>query len=501
MRKLLVITLIAIPMLCHAQFSRLGKNVQWGTTLQGSAGSGDVAPFWFTSNRYGLGPSEANSGLIRANIQRNVEADSLRNWRLGYGLDLAGAFSANHTRAVIQQAFVDVQWKMLRLTVGQKERVAELKNAALSAGGLTLGTNARPIPQIRLEMPDFWAVPGTKNWFAFKAHIAYGLYTDNAWQRNFNAGTPNVYTKGSKFHSKALFIRIGNEQKFPLILSGGLEMACQFGGDVWNVFDRKDHESSGWNTHQNLDDGFSSYWHAFIPTGNDVTDGNYSNAAGNHLGSWHARLDWKGKGWGAAFYLEHFFEDHSMMFLQYAWNDMQYGFEINPPKNRFVSSLVYEYLTMTDQTGPIYHDKTANLPEQISGGDNYYNHNIYGAWQHAGYVMGNPLLLSPLYNRNNAISVNHNRITSHHIGITGQPFEQLKWRFLYTHEYSLGTYDRPLLDPQRGNYYLLDVTYMPKQIPALAITGSYGRNSGELLGTSNGAMITLSYTGLFNKTH
>jgi hypothetical protein len=255
---------------------------------------------------------------------------------------------------------------------------------------------------------------------------------------------------------------------------------------------------------QNLLNGFKSFWNALIPGGGDSNDGDiYSNREGNQLGSWHLRFDYHGKGWSAAAYLEHFFEDQSQMFWQYGWKDMLYGVEINLPKNPFLSSVVYEHIGTMDQSGAIYHDKTANMPEQISGCDQYYNHHIYGAWQHSGYVMGNPLLSSPIYNdrfgMSHNIMVYHSRINAHHIGLSGQPTEEWGWRLLYTHEKSLGSYNAPTPDPQKANYLLAEVTYKPNWVKGLGITASYGHNDGEILGSSNGGMLSVSYSGLFNK--
>ena len=199
-----------------AQISRLGENVQYSFSVQGTAGDGDNAPFWFTNNRYGLGTTGNFSGLARVAMWRTVETDSLWFWRMGYGVDLASPINSENGYFCIQQAYADIEWKMLRLSLGQKERVPELKNPYLSTGGMTLGMNARPLPQVRLEMPDFWSIPGTKGIFSFKGHIAYGWYTDAKWQKKFNAGTDNIYTNGSMFHSKALFIRLGNRERFPL---------------------------------------------------------------------------------------------------------------------------------------------------------------------------------------------------------------------------------------------------------------------------------------------
>ena len=501
MKHFLILLLTILPLTVEAQISRLGQDVFYEGSVTGAFSGGDYAPFWFTNNRYGLSSHKNNYGYLRGTIRRDVMTDSLRNWRIGYGADLAVAVGMESKHFIVQQLYADFQWKALRLSLGQKERPLELKNQALSSGGMTTGINARPLPQIRLEIPDFLAIPGTKKWLAFKAHLAYGWYTDNAWQREFNGDMRYLYTTGSLYHSKALFLRIGNKDKFPLTVTGGLEMSCQFGGTGHNIRQRPGFPGPEYYD-ESLLNGFKSFWNALIPGGSDSNDGDiYSNREGNQLGSWHLRADFHGKGWSAAAYLEHFFEDQSQMFWQYAWNDMMLGFEANLPKNPYVSSLVYEYLTTTDQSGPVYHDHTLTVTDQVSARDDYYNNTVYGSWQHSGYVMGIPTLISPLYNNDGSLSVYHNRVKAHHVGLCGEPCSQFSWRFLYTHEKSWGTYKYPTVDPLYGNFYLVEATWKPRRVRGLSITGSYGHNDGTLLGESNGAMLTLRYSGWLNSTH
>lgn len=497
-RLLLILTLFCAISSIKAQLSRMAEDVQYAFTAQGTAGGGDNAPFWFTNNRYGLGTTENYSGLARVALWRNVEADSLWFWRVGYGIDLASPINSETGYFCIQQAFVDVEWKMLRLTLGQKERPSELKNSLLSTGGMTLGMNARPIPQVRAEMPHFWAIPGTNGIFSFKGHIAYGWFTDNKWQRNFNSNSTNIYTANSMFHSKALFIKLGNHNLFPLEVTGGLELACQFGGKGWNI-----KPYGGGAASQDVDLG-GNLWTAFLPGGGDVNDENYTNAAGNHVGSWHLRLDWKQKEWSIGLYMEHLFEDHSQMFFQYGWKDMLLGAELSLPKNPFVKTLVYEFNTTMHQSGPIYHDHTVENPQQISARDEYYNNHIYGAWQMSGFVLGNPLIFSPIYNSyfGNAgnLSPSHNRVRVHHIGLEGQPSSEWKWRALYTHHFSLGTYISPVYNPSSANYILLETTYRPNWCVGLSISAAYGHNNGSLIGASNAAMLTIGFDGWLNRT-
>ncbi|MBO4612751.1 MAG: hypothetical protein J5671_06225 [Bacteroidaceae bacterium] len=497
-KQLIAICLLSwVATTTWAQFKRLGENIQYQATLQGTAGTGDTAPFWFTNNRYGLGTTEPNSMLVRGAIGRDAKADSARNWRIGYGLDLVGAVH-HDSYFVIQQAFADFQYKSIRLSVGQKERPVELKNNLLSTGDMVLSNNARPIPQIRLELPEFWTIPRTKGWLHLKAHIAFGMYTDNGWQDDFTAGTTNLRTHNSLFHSKAGFLKIGNTKKFPLSITGGLVMAAQFGGEGWNLKDRPDH-TGPFNPHQKMPSGLKAFWHAFIPGGNDANDGDYANAEGNQIGSWHLRLDYHGKGWEASVYAEHLFEDHSQMFWQYPWKDMLYGGEVRLPKNPVVRTILYEHMRTTDQSGPIYHDATATFDESIYGTDNYYNHQIYGGWQHAGFSMGNALLTSPIYNQNGMIVFMDSRIKAHHIGIEGNPTNEIGYRLLYTHEKSFGSYSAPRTDPTKGDFLMVEASYCPHQVKGLKVGAAYGQNWGKLLGQSKGVMLTASYTGWINK--
>lgn len=482
--------------------TRLVQDLSYEISSVGTLSSGEIAPFWFTNNRYGLGSTADKSVLLRAGFSRNVASDSLRKWRVGYGADLVGG-AGLQSHFVVQQLYADFEYKLGRLSIGQKERQAELKNPELSLGGLALGANARPLPQVRIELPDFWKIPGTKGLLGFRGHLAYGWYTDGDWQQTFNAGeVGHTYTRGSLFHSKAGFLRVGDERRFPLTLTAGLEMATQFGGTVYNAMDR---EGNRYDKPQHLPSGLKAYWNALSFGGNDINDGDpYANAAGNHVGSWHLRLDYTTRGWGVSAYAEHFFDDHSQLFVEYGWKDMLYGVELRLPRNPFVSTIVYEHLGMTHQSGPIYHDKTDVVPEQISGVDNYYGNHIYGSWQHAGFVMGCPLILSPLYNdmevspeykTHGSLRVFHNRVTAHHIAIAGDPHRDLHYRILYTRHRSLGSYGAPISNPMAANYLLVETIYRPHKLRGLSFALAYGHNSGELLRRSNGVMLSVKFSG------
>ena len=165
------------------------------------------------------------------------------------------------------------------------------------------------------------------------------------------------------------------------------------------------------------------------------------------------------------------------MFLQYGWLDGMVGFEIKLPQNRFVSDVVYEYLKTTYQSGPLYHDHTEAIPDQISAGDNYYNHNL---------------------------TFTSNRFKSHHLAIAGQPLPFLSYCMFYSHQRSLGTYNTPFYRAHTSHDMLLDVTWSPERLGKLRTSGwhvgaAFAFDRGSLIGNNTGFQLTISKTGLLTK--
>ena len=143
------------------------------------AGHGDYSPFWFTANRQGLSSVKTENGYLRAGIFHSQALGRHFTWKAG--LDLATAY--NYTSSfVVQQAYADLSYRWLNLSIGSKERTPELRNPKLSTGGLVESNSARPVPQVRIEIPQYISVPGTNHWLHIKGHLAYGTFTDNNGQ-------------------------------------------------------------------------------------------------------------------------------------------------------------------------------------------------------------------------------------------------------------------------------------------------------------------------------
>lgn len=494
----------------------LAEGLEYNIEAQGSF-SGKKTPLWLNANKYGLSSLKSTNGYLRAGVERPLDTDRERKWGVGYGVDIVVPF--NYTsNFVVQQAYAEGRWLHGALTVGSKEYPMELKNNELSSGSQTLGINARPVPQVRLALPDYWILPFANGWLQLKGHIAYGWMTDADWQRDFT-GKTSKYAEGVKYHSKAGYLRIGNEERFfPFSVELGLEMACIFGGKSFLPMpDGTMQELKG-------ETGAKAYWHAFKADGKDAGESTYTNCAGNTLGSWLIRMNWEEDNWRASIYADKYFEDHSSMlqldrdgyqegenwqkssskrFLLYDFKDWMLGAEFHLKYDCPVNTVLFEYLYSKYQSGPIYHDHTMTIADHIGGVDDYYNHYMYPGWQHWGQVIGNPLYLSPVYNDDGTLTVQNNRFWACHLGIDGRPADQFKYRLLATYQEGWGTYHDPYRKKHHGVSCMLEGTYtFDEDTPLLegwSARLACGMDFGAIRGNQWGVQFTVAKSGLFKR--
>ena len=489
--------------------SRLVRGLHYGLEVQASLSDG-ATPLWLNANKHGLSSLEAQNGYLRTSVCRPLEADSMRQWAIGYGLDLAAPVHYTSS-VVVQQFYADVRWKRLLLSVGTKEREMELKDNELSSGSQTLGINARPVPQIRLEVPDYYTLPFARGWLHVKGHLSFGMMTDGKWQRGF-AHQQGKYADGVLYHSKAGYLMSGKKDaRFKAEL--GLEMAAQFGGTAHNVF-----LSDG--TGQTIQGGrrFKDFLNVLVPGGNSEGQDVYLNVAGNHLGSWVARFSYETDAIALAAYMDKYFEDHSaMLFLDYDgygkgpnWNrresnrfvfypmkDVMIGGEVELKRAEWLKKIIVEYIYTKYQSGPIYHDHTTTISDHLGGNDNYYNHYVYSGWQHWGQVIGNPLYRSPIYNSDGQIQVENSRFRAWHAGISGNLSNRFHYRLMATFQNGLGTYSQPFNRKRHNVSMLAHAEYRFKtKLQGWSVGGSVGIDNGSILGNNRGMQLTIKKTGV-----
>lgn len=463
--------------------------VTYEAQAEASASSGAHTPFWMAANRDGLGSVRKNGGFVRAALFRKAEDEKRFTW--GFGTDVAGAWRAE-APFVVRQLYGELRYRDFLLSVGPRvlPDTATLVDRRLSSGDLLFSGNALPVPEARLSMPRYLDIPGLRHWIGVKAYISYGRFTDGNWQRSFASDGDYRYTRDVLFHSKGIALRVGR-QGSPFVFEGALDMAAQFGGKMMR----------GDSVIRVLPHRLKDYLKALIPRGADSNAplGEQTNVLGNHQGEWSARLRWQpsGRPWRLAAYYLHYFDDHSMMFFDYPWKDGLWGIEYRNPSGRWVTGAVYEFVSTTDQSGPVYWDHTPSIPEQVSGRDDYYNHaDIYNAWQHWGMGLANPLVIAPVYNPDGFIRFQCNRLRGHHWAVEGEPFDGLGYRVLCSYTRGWGTYPRPYREVKSNLNLLAEATWAPGRAGGWSATLAVGADFGRLLGKSFGASLSIKKTGL-----
>jgi len=486
MGKLHLAILLTVLLCFSIADAQVNKGMTYSVECGITTASGEYSPLWLNANKQGLSSINKNNGYLAVGVFRPFDKE--KNVTYGYGLELASAY--NFTSSfIVQQAYLDLKYHKIGVSIGSKECNGEFVNPCLSSGALTLSGNARPIPQVWAGLPDYVIIPGTSGWLSFRGHIAYGRFTDDNWQKEF-AAPLNDRTTNVLYHSKAIYFKVEKVNKYPFRFEFGLQMETEFGGTQYRN-----------GKTLNMPARLGNYLKALFPMpgGKDTPLNEQDNIEGNFLGSWHASLNYRLKGWNLRAYYEHYYEDASMLVMEYPWKDGMVGFEITPPANTIVNGLVYEYVGSKDQSGPIMWDKNSLINEQISARDDYYNHSIYTGWQHWGMGLGNPFFTSPVYNTDGSIVFHNNRIIAHHLGVSGRPTNEMQYRILLSQSSNWGTYKKPFKEIKKNFSALVELAYSPRKLTGFSFTISGAIDRGSLMGNNTGGMLTIRKTGLLTK--
>lgn len=478
---------IAAMMLPTAAHARWNDSIRYVGQVEATFAGGEHNPFWMAANKYGLSSVTRNNAYLRVGVFHDM--DKSRRFTWGAGADIAGAIRYT-SPFIVQQLYGEVKYRCLNFLAGSKEIPGYTVDSELSTGNLLYSGNSRPIPQLRAGIFDYADIYFTQGWLALRGYAAFGKFTDNRWIESW-VDPKSKYNLGMLYHSKSLWLRAGNVKKFPLEFEIGIEMGTQFGGTTYD---------NGKVT--KFPTKFIDWFKIVIPKsgGSGTPQEEQANIEGNVVGSWNFSLAWKPqKDWMVKLYYMHMFEDHSMLWIQYPWKDGLYGVQAKFPSNRWVSEAVYEFMYTKDQSGSVYWDRNSEIDHQVSGRDNYFNHRLYNGWQHWGMGIGNPLLISPIYNADHTLYFQSNRLWSHHIGIKGNPTRAIGYKLLATYSRHWGTYDKPLENAMSEFNMLAEICWKPEKAKGWAAHFGVGMDAGKLLGNSYGVSLKLTKTGWFLK--
>lgn len=487
MRRFFLSVGAALIVLCSFAQEQQKDTIAVSAEMRQTLSWGEHTPFWLAANRQGLSSIDRGYGYIDLGASKKMQYDSRFSWDAGVELAVPWKFTSNF---VIQQLYAEIRYRCLSLSIGSRNHESHLVQQDLSGGELLYSGNARPIPQVRVGIMDFQQLRFANKWIGIKGYLSYGKFTDSSWQERW-AAPGSRYAKGAWVCNRGVWIKGGDEGRFPLVAKAGVEMATQFAGTIYNL----DVAKSGKELIDiKMPSGFSAWMKAIVPLAGGSIATEYNNAQGNTIGAYDMSIEWlPDADWNVKAYWQHMFEDHSMMFFQFPWKDGLWGINARLPKNPFVSSLTYEYLYSKYQSGPVYNDTTDEVPEQVSGVDSYYNHELYPGWMHWGMGIGNPFSVSPIYNSNHILEFYATRNISHHLGIKGNPAAGLEWRLLVSNTRSWGTYWRPFPEVKSMWNFLADIKWRPAGLKQLECNLSVAFDRGDLVGNNFGVLLGVRY--------
>jgi len=467
----------------------------------GSLATGENTPFWMTNQNWGVVSLDANNYYVRGGVFHEQKINTDWSWEAGF--DMLGASKAHYGNFWVQQLYGRVNWKIWRLDIGSREDYVSFLNPYLSSGDFTHSNNSRPIPEIKVSIPQFLLVPYTKGNMYIKGDFSLGHYLDGQWQEDTAKPNNQNYVKNLYSHNKSIYFRFGNiETKNKMQFTVGLAHSAQWGGDL-HKYSYIDDE---WKyTVLNQPRGLSDLLRVAIAKEGSSSSSNADNAyvAGSQWGAYLLKYDYKLKNEDLlSFYVNHFFDDGSGMAFE-NYRDNLLGFEYKSKNKSILSGAVFEYNYTKQQTGPIHHNMKMDedhkhLMSKGNGNDNYYNNTDYVQGpSHFGKTLGSPFLLSPEYNRDGALNFKSSRIIAFHLGLEGYLLSSLQYRLLLSNGQTWGRYYVPFTKIKKGFASGMELIYKYPSIEDLSIKLSMGYDNGEFFGENSfGGGITISKTGI-----
>lgn len=169
-----------------------------------------------------------------------------------------------------QQLYLESTIYFLRFKAGRKRNSSDVPIPDLSVGTFGINSQTTPLPEIKIEVPDFTPVPFTSDILWFKGQYAH------AWLEE------DRFVENAYLHEKDFYLSLYKEG-LPVRASAGLNHFAQWQGIHPNVGE--------------LGKSFEDYYRVIFSKGAEASEikGEISNSQGNHLGYWDFRLDFQRK--------------------------------------------------------------------------------------------------------------------------------------------------------------------------------------------------------------
>ncbi|MBI1184591.1 WecB/TagA/CpsF family glycosyltransferase [bacterium] len=406
---------------CQAQNDTAVTEHPYSITSVSAVATKGFQPFYHEFNQQGIIPdNQANSALMAGYHKR----DTLKH---NFAITNKALFFASTAKpyARIQNLSSKISYYSFFIKVG---RFTFRPNKGFPSSGNTslfLSNNAVPIPQFVIGSNNL-TFSKLKNRVALKGHFSIGYL-----------GNSSV-TLHRMFHHKSAGIRLGHPHYATLtatvnhsaIYGGTLRSGIKIPNEFWNVFLAR--RSDEWT----------------------ILSGEKLNRLGSHIGVYDLLYYQRIKKVDIRLHYQYLFEDNSGRRYFLKKNpDGLYGINVSfKQKAPKIKSITYEYVRTTYQSGEGLPDTSVSGSitngMTLGGRDDYYNNYLYrDGYTYKGLVMANPLILT--YNRtlsfwpaypNYGVQIVNNRLTAHHIEISGFIRNNLTYKINVTLTTNFGTY-------------------------------------------------------------
>ena len=473
----------------------LSTHINYDLTAETAVGTGDYTAYQLTANRYHTLATRANTAYMRGTM--NIEHSLSDNLTLSGCIDAIASVHADH-KAYLQQCYINLSWQALLVEAGSRELAPVLRDPQLSSGAFVKGMNAKPIPQIHIGTNGFYTIPHTHGWLQINFDFGYGKFMDSGYREDkfWQGGSINQsYAEGIWYHQKHLYFRTNPKKRF--FITAGIEHAVQFGGAIHTFI----------NGHESIKEkpaGLRTFWNVILPLG----DGDYYEddaledwIYGNHIGSMTIQIGWNINSYHQLqIYGDDPFDDGSGMRKSNGWDGL-WGLQYNNKAagRQYIRKAVVEYFQTTNQSGPLHCDPDdyprsvrGQISDYVTGDDNYYNHMFYNSFSHYGMTPGNPLITSPIYNKDCFLGFRDNRIKAWHVGLSGEITDCLSYLIKGSYREGWGTYAMPLADKHHSFDAMMQGEY---HTGPWRVSAAYAFDKGNIYGDCSTFNFKISYHG------
>jgi len=467
--------LLSLLLLLDINPSQAFEPVQYKLSTAATVGTGSLAPFWFHQGTDGTRLYKANAFHLDARLQSDyLNPDKILE--IGYGMNTVFRAASDTADVIVSELYFKTRLYFLELLVGSRPVRTGIEYEPLSSGGMLFSGNALPMPGLTAGFNRFVSVPFTFNMLQLKGAISHSYFTDHV-------GFKNVM-----LHHKYVHFQLG--KPLPVRLQYRFDHVAQWGGKSL-IPGQADQPSS-------FDDLKSIF---MVKSGNETaTPDDQVNVLGNHLIGQSLKMEVETNRWLMTAYWQQILEDKPFRFMGYTMNspDGLWGITFSTKKNTLLQTVLYEYVSTTDQSGP-YHDRDGII---YGGGDNYFVGFYPGGWTHHSHIIGTPFVKSPVFNPGMSIKSLVNRFKAHHIGLEGACGNwsyRIKASFMKSYAGNLFN-GIPITQVQvhQQRYYFAETSYSSPRWEDYSLGLALGIDRGTHTGNASGIQVSLRRSGFFH---